>query len=469
MEGRDLTRGSVPRLLLVATLPVLASFILQSLYALADLYFVGFLGGAALAGVGISINTFFLVIALGQTIGSGALAFISQAYGRKDTARITAVFGQTFWLAIGLGAVLWAAGWFFAETYFDLFTADAEVRLEGLSYFRIYCATFLIQTFLIVCGACWRATGNFVLPTLLMGGNVLLNLALDPLLIFGWGPVPAFGVAGAAWATVIAQGLAMGVYFWLILLSPRNTLLRVRLPIRLSAGLVARQLRIGLPAGAQMLLATVALAMTYRAVRPFGADATAAVGVGFRLLQSAIFPAVAVGAACASMVGQNHGAGMGTRVRQTVGWAMALALLVMGVELTALLTAPDFWIGLFAAEPGVISIGARYLTINGFGHALVAYSLIATFSSQAMGRTLWPLLAVTSRVALYLALLLAVDAWYRHWLDGVFWAHLAAMILEAALMTWILAGLFRATVAVPLGAVSAPRQEADTTAGSAAP
>ena len=76
---------------------------------------------------------------------------------------------------------------------------------------------------------------------------------------------------------------------------------------------------------------------------------------------------------------------------------------------------------------------------------------------------------MTSRVALYLALLLAVDAWYRPWLDGVFWAHLAAMILEAALMTWILAGLFRATVAVHPGTVSAPRQEAATTVGSSAP
>ena len=103
-----------------------------------------------------------------------------------------------------------------------------------------------------------------------------------------------------------------------------------------------------------------------------------------------------------------HGAGMGTGVRQTVGWAMALALRVMGLEWTALLTAPDFWIGLFAAEPGVISIGARYLTINGFGHALVAYSLIATFSSQARGRTPRPFLSGTSRVAPFLALLPAV-------------------------------------------------------------
>ncbi len=95
--------------------------------------------------------------------------------------------------------------------------------------------------------------------------------------------------------------------------------------------------------------------------------------------------------------------------------------------------------------------------------------MIATFSSQAMGRTLLPLLAVTSRVALYLALLLAVDAWFRPWLDGLFWTHVAAMMLEAALMTWILAGLFRATAAGSAGPVSGRRQAAPSTAGSAAP
>jgi putative MATE family efflux protein len=458
MQGRDLTRGPVPRLLLGLSLPVLASFVLQSLYALADLFFVGFLGGPALAGVGISLNSFFLVLALSQTMGAGALALISQAYGRQDLEGVRTAFQQAFWMMIALGLALWGLGWTLAEAYVNFFTTDPEVRREGLAFFRVYAATFFLQTFLIGTGSCWRAIGSFLWPTVMMGLNVLLNTALDPLLIFGLGPVPALGVAGAAWATVIAQALASAVFFWLILFERRNALLRVRWPFRLDFAVQGRILRIGLPSGAQFILTMAGLALTFRAVRPFGAEASAAVGVGFRVLQTALYPPLSVAAAAASLVGQNTGARIASRVRQTLAWAVGAAVAICLVEWAVLAVAPRFWMSFFAVDPAIVSLGASYLLINGGGNAFIAFGVVLTFCSQAMGRTVPPLLAALSRVASYAAMLLIWDRLVGLEPVTVFWCAVLSLVLESLALSAILASLVRITRG--WGATSRPAQPA---------
>ena len=145
------------------------------------------------------------MLTAGQIIGAGALSLIGQAFGAGERERVSGIFQQTVWLMLAMGGTLWVLGRLFEESYFQFFTGDPDAQREGLAFFRVYAAVFLFQTFLFGCGACWRAIGDFLRPMGMMALGVGLNLALDPLLIFGWGPVPAYGVAGAAWATVISQ------------------------------------------------------------------------------------------------------------------------------------------------------------------------------------------------------------------------------------------------------------------------
>jgi putative MATE family efflux protein len=445
MAGHDLTQGPVPRWLGVLALPLFLSFILQSAYALADLYFVGFLGGAALAAVGITFNTFLLVLAMAQAVGTGALALISQAFGRRDEAAVVNAFQQAFWLILALGAVLWALGWSFSGPYFDLFTNDPEVRAEGIAYLSVYSATFMLQSFLIAMGACWRAIGSFVWPTVLFSINVLLNTALDPLLIFGWGPVPAFGVAGAAWATVIAQSLAVLAFLWMILVSPRNTLLRVRRPLRLDGALQWGILRIGIPSGLNFLLGSIALGFTYYALRPFGAPVAAALGVGFRILQAIVYPAISVAAATASVTGQNTGARRATRVRQTLAWGVGMAVAITAAQYAVLLVAPHFWVSVFADDPAIVDAGVSYIVINGVAMILIACTVTVTFASQAMGRAMWPMMALVMRVGAYAVLLLALQHLGLISPETVFWAYVGAVGAETLVIACIAAGLLRVT------------------------
>ncbi|MDH5751275.1 MAG: MATE family efflux transporter, partial [Deltaproteobacteria bacterium] len=280
MAERDLTTGSVPGLMIRLALPVLGGFILQSAYALVDLYWVGRLGSASVAGVGIVLNTFFIVLALGMIVGVGALALLSRAYGAGNREGIPALFQQVFWLSWGIGAAACLGALATAATFMEIFTNDPLVYSEGLAYFRIYAFSFLLQPVLMSLGFCWRAIGDFFTPPLLMGISVATNMALDPLLIFGWGPFPELGIRGASLATVISQIIPLAVYLWLVLGRVRNTLLVLNRPLKLDFGIIRRILRIGLPSGLQFVVVSLSLMLMFRGVKSFGGEAAAAMGIG---------------------------------------------------------------------------------------------------------------------------------------------------------------------------------------------
>jgi putative MATE family efflux protein len=443
MAARNLSVGSIPKLVVTLALPVLATFVLQSLYALADLYFVGRLGGAALAGLGISLNTFFLVLAVGQAVGTGGLALLSQAYGRGDHTGVPHLFQQMFWLSLTIGLIFAAGGVLLAEPFIASFTRDPDVLREGVAFFRVYAGTFFTQVMLIALSFSFRAVGDFIVPTALMGVSVLLNVALDPLLIFGLGPVPAMGVAGAAWATLLSQCVGLAGYLWLVRGSGRNTLLTVRPPFSVDVEAMWTMLKIGLPAGIQYLLFTATLLITYRYARPFGGDVTAAIGVGFRVVQCAYFPAVAIGASVSSLVGQNYGARQYSRVRAAIGWGILFMAAVLTAEYALILANPHVWVSAFAKEASIVNIGADYLVISGMVLPVYAPSMIATFSSQGLGRTLGPLLGVSLRFALSTLALFALDRWFTLTVSGLFWTGTVAMAAESALMAGVLAFLWR--------------------------
>ena len=438
MRARNLTTGPILRLLLVLGLPNLGAFAMQSVYALTDLYFVGGLGAPAIAGLGISINTFFIVLALGQSIGIGGLALISQAYGRGEHATVPRVYQQVFLMAVVAGSALWATMYACSEAYIGLFTRDAEVFRQGVAYFRLYAVVFLSQVFLMTCGMCWRAVGDFITPMRLMALSVALNMALDPLLIYGLGPVPALGIAGAALATILSQLAACAVYLWMIFGSRRNTLLVVRGPVRLDWRLQLRLLRIGVPSGLRDVLFAASLMLVYYFVQRFGADASAAVGVGFRIVQTGVLPTVAIGAAVSSLVGQNYGAGRHERVVAAMLWGTGASLVILSLEYALIASFPSLWVGLFTSAPGVLAVGRDYLLISGLILPAYSVTIVLTFASQGLGRTMQPLLAQTVRVTALFAFLLAAQHTVGLTVHGVFWSGTGASILEAFYMLSVL-------------------------------
>ena len=455
MAAKDLTQGSIPRLMITLALPVFGSFVLQSLYTLTDLYFVGLLGETQVAGLAIAFNGFFTTLAVGMVLGVGALAILSQAYGAGDREQVPSVFQSVFWGVIITGVVYGVLGWYFTDPLIGLFTSDPAVHAEGAAYFRIYTITFLTQLFLMVTGFCFRAVGDFITPTALMASGVLLNIVLDPMLIFGVGPFPEMGIRGAALATVASQTITVCIYLWLLFRPHPKRILGVRRPFALEASHFFRVVRIGWPAGLQMVLYVVIMMLVYRAVRPFGGEATAAVGIGFRLLQAAILPIVAIGAAVSALSGQNFGARDPGRVKATVVWGSVYTGTIMFLAVAMLGFWPEFWVSLFSDQPKVVAIGTDYLWFSGVGLPFHGVSYMVTAMAQGLGRNLYPLMGQFFRFLGFIGALAILDGVFSLGLKGIFWSNTVAYGAEMFSMGVALAVLWF-TVLKPGHSVSAP-------------
>ncbi len=416
---------------------------LQSVYALVDLAFVGRLGESAVAGLGISLQAFFLVLAISQIVSTAVLARVSQRYGAGKVQEAREAFTGFLVVAIGVGIAAAATAWFSAEIYVGTFTADPDVHRLGLSYFRITSLTFLFQLLLMVVGTGMRASGDFNTPMKVMAASVTTNMVLDPLLIFGVGPFPEMGLEGAAWATVIAQLQSTLVYAWLLLHAPGEgralRLTRPRLDRQMAVEITVR----GLPAGVQYLLLSVVMAIVLAAMKAHGPIWTATAGAGFRVVQQTILPLVALGFAAAALAGQNLGAGLPERIRRTARVAMIWSCGYAVVVGLALFFGGRLWSHLFASTAAELDIGAAYFHWSAPMTLAFALTLIPTLMLQGVGRSVPPLVGAGAKVSLLLILVLwAIPAWELGPVY-VFAAATLSYLLEGGLNMWLLTSYLR--------------------------
>ncbi len=387
---KDLTKGSVTRHLLEMAAPIAAGMIVQTLYFLVDLYFVARLGDAAIAGVSAAGSVMFIVVALTQMMGAGAVALIARAAGRRDRHDANLVFNQSLLLAAVLALVTLVAGYALAGAYVGRLGADAATAAAGLAYLRWYMPGLALQFALIAMGSALRGTG-IVRPTVVVQIlSVVVNAILAPILIAGWGTGYPLGVAGAGLASsiAVAAGVAWLCYYFVRLekfVAFDRTLLRPQLRVWW------RLLDIGLPAGGEFALMFLYMAIVYGIIRDFGAAAQAGFGMGSRIMQAISLPAMAIAFATAPVAGQNFGAGHATRVRDTFRSAIVLGVGVMLVLTLLCQLAPAALLRGFTSDAAVIGVGAQFLQIVSWNFAASAVVFTCSGLFQALGNT-WPAL-----------------------------------------------------------------------------
>ncbi|HEU5319533.1 MAG TPA: MATE family efflux transporter, partial [Methylomirabilota bacterium] len=414
----------------------------QTLYFLADLYFVGRLGKEAIAGVALAGNLMMLVVALTQSLGVGATSLIAQAIGRKDRRQAELVFNQALVLSHIVGLGFGVPTFLLRNAYPRWLAADAATAEAGGRYLDWFVPALFLQFVLVAMGAALRSLGDMKVPTAIQIGTVALNIALAPVLMFGWLGGPRMGVAGAALASLIAIAagcLAFTGYFR-----------REASPLRFRPAdwwpqprLWGALLRIGLPAGGEFLLMTVFLVLVYGLIRPFGAAAQAGFGVGARVMQALFLPAVAVAFATAPVVGQNFGARLGSRVREAFYAAAGMAAVVM-VAITVLCqAAPAALVRFFNADPGVVAVGAEYLRIVSWNFVASGLVLVTSSVFQGMGHTL-PALASSALRLLFFALpAYALSHRPGFEMRHVWYLSVASVALQVCVNLWLLQLEFR--------------------------
>jgi putative MATE family efflux protein len=387
---RDLTDGSIDRHLMAMATPIALGMIFQTMYFLVDLYFVGRLGGAAIAGVGSAGNLAFLVMALTQVLGVGTVALIAQAVGRKDQARANLVFNQSSVLAMAALLACLVLGYLFAVHFAGVLGSDEATRAAGATYLRWYLPGLALQFAMVAMASALRGTGIVKPAMTAQMLTVVINVILAPVLIGGWGTGHPLGVAGAGLASSIA--ISVGVLLmWVYFLRLEHYVGFVRSDWRPRVDVWRQILAIGLPAGGEFVIMFVIFSFIYFVIRPFGASAQAGFGVGTRVMQAIFLPAMAVAFAVAPIVGQNFGARHPARVRQTFRSAALMSAVLMLVVMALCLSRPALLIGTFTREPEAIRVGSDYLRFVSWNCVASGFVFVCSGVLQGLGNT-WPAL-----------------------------------------------------------------------------
>lgn len=433
----DLTTGSITRHLAKTTGFMLVMMVFQTLYFLVDLYWVGRLGTAAVAGVAVAGNLTFIVLALGQMLGVGTTTVIAHAAGRRDQPGAHHLFNQSQLLSLALGGGFLALALAGRPWYARAMSADAATARLASDYLRWFIPAMALQFPLGAMGAALRGIGLFKPGVLVSTASVILNMVLAPFLIFGWGTGRAYGVQGAAMSSLLSILVAiawMATYF---------TGARAWIRFDLSQWVPElpswkRMLGLGLPAGFEFAMMAVYQALVYTVSRPFGAAAQAGFGIGMRVIQAGFMPVVALGMSVAPVAAQNVGARLASRVRATWRNGAAAGAAVMFLLFVACQLVPGVLVRPFSADPHVIGFGADYLRIVSFGFVASGVIFVTSSMFQAMGNTMPSLFASGTRMVL-LALPIAVlvrQPTFR--LEWIWFLSIATTHVQLALVLWML-------------------------------
>jgi putative MATE family efflux protein len=434
---KDFTKGPVGGHIVQLSLFIALTTTFQTLYFLADLFFVGRLGREAIAGVALGGNLTMLVLALTQSLGVGTTSLIAQALGRREERQAEVVFNQSMILSSLVGLVFGVAVFAARHAYCGWLAADGATAALGVQYLDWFVPALFLQFPLVAMGAALRGMGDMKAPTAIQVATVLLNIALAPTLMFGWITGRPLGVAGTALASFIAVAvgcLAFVAYFRRPA-SPFRFRTREWAP---QPGLWRAILRIGLPAGGEFALIFVYMILVYDIIRPFGAAAQAGFGIGARVVQSLFLPTVAIAFATAPVAGQNFGARLGARVRESFQFAVTMSASIMAALTLLCHFAPAPLVRFFNADPAVVAFGSEYMRIVSWNFVGSGIVFVSSSVFQAMGNTLPPLASSFSRLILFAvpAYWLSRQPAFQMW--HVWYLSVASVVVQTCTNLWLL-------------------------------
>jgi putative MATE family efflux protein len=446
---QDLTQGSVIRHLLNMAGFMAISMLIQTLYLLADLYWVSHLGKEAIAAVSVAGTLNMIILALTQILGVGTTTLISQAVGRKDHPHAELIFNQSITMSILTGLSLGTCGFLLRDWYCHALSADTTTADLAKTYLIWFIPALALQFPLVTLGSALRATGVIKPAVAFPVLSVLLNIFLAPVFIFGTGQewpkldlirrflahlvsVPSLGVIGAAIATFVS--ILLAEILMLIYFERKYHYLRFRRPLlwpRIKTWW--SMLRIGLPPGAEFALLFVYMFVVYLIIRNFGSAAQAGFGIGSRVMQALFLPVVALSFAVGPVVGQNFGGRRADRVRHSVYAALRIACIMMFVLTLIVFFFPAVLIRVFSNDEHVIAFGSEYLRIVSLN--FVAAGIVFTVSSvfQGIGNTWPPLLSSATRLFVFALPALFISRMPGFQLKQLWYLSMASQIFQAGI------------------------------------
>ncbi len=408
----------------------MAQALLQALFNVTDTFWVGRgLGADALAGVSTGGFAVWMVLALASLASTGLTAVASRRHGEGAGGRAARAAYQATALALLLSVAVGAAGLWGLDLLFDVMATPPAVTVEGAGYLAVYLSGVPVVFLYFVMDAAFRAAGDTRTPFRLLALAVVLNLALDPLLILGWGPVPSLGIRGAAAATLLTRGVGCALGF--VLLARRGLIARDR-PRRRVLGRLAS---VGLPVAASGFVFSLVYVVLTRFTSQFGTSALAALGVGHKLESLSYMVCLGFGVAAATSVGQNLGAGSPDRAGRSGETATAYATAAGALVAVVFLVWPEAVMAVFTDDPGVVRDGSAYLRIVAVAQLFMGLDLVLESAMSGAGYTLLPMAASVLLTVARLPLAVGLSAVMG--LAGIWWTISGTAVARGAAMAWI--------------------------------
>jgi putative MATE family efflux protein len=387
----DYTAINLNRSILLLAIPMVLEMAMESVFAVVDVFFVSRLGADAVATVGITESLITLVFAVALGLSMATTAMVARRIGEGDREEACVAAMQAIWIGLFFSVLIGVTGFLFAADMLRWMGAEAGLLETGSGYAQVLlsgCGTVLM---LFLINAIFRGAGNAAIAMRVLWIANAINLVLDPCLIFGLGPFPEMGVAGAAVATTIGRGAGVGLQLWALFGgSGRIALGRRHLVAR--ADIILRLLRVASTGTLQYLVATASWVAMVRIIALFGSPALAGYTIAIRVIVFTILPSWGLSNAAATLVGQNLGAGKPERAEKSVWVSGLYNMLFLGLVSLLFIFLPGPVIGLFTTDAEVLRVGTACLRIIAYGYVAYAYGMVMVQAFNGAGDTLTPTL-----------------------------------------------------------------------------
>ncbi|MBS0539364.1 MAG: MATE family efflux transporter [Proteobacteria bacterium] len=425
-----LLEGPILRSLLSLAIPIVAANTLQSGYQLIDAFWVGRLGGAAVAAVSLSFPVMFLMFAVGAGLSIAGSTLIAQFVGAGNHKMVGHVAGQTLLMVIASALVLTVGGLLAAPALLRLMGVPPDVYDGALGFMRVSFVGLVFNFSFFVFNAIMRSIGRATLPVYIVLGTVCLNFVLDPLLIFGWGPVPAYGVMGAALATLFTQAIAAAIGIAVLRRGLHGIHVK-RADLIPDLGHVKRAFFLGFPASVDMSARALGLMLMTFLVTSFGTTTLAAYGVGGTILQVIIIPAMGLSMAVSALAGQNIGAGNLDRAAAIGRLGAALGFGVLTVLGVLVFLFPTQLVSFFVPDDkAVIAEATTFLRIMALSWGFIGAQFALTGVFRASGNMVVNMmLTIVTLWVLQFPLAYVLSKHTSLGAEGIYWSTPVANIL----------------------------------------
>lgn len=435
-EEHDYTTGSIKRAVFLLSVPMVLEMFMESIFAVVDIFFVSKLGADAIATVGITESIVTIIYALAAGLSSATAALVSRRVGEKHFKKASESAWQGIITSIVISVFLAVPGLLFAKDILRFMNASPAIVNEFSSYTSIIFGSNIVILLLFVNNSIFRSAGNAVLAMRVLWMANIINIVLDPILIFGLGPIPAMGIKGAAIATTTGRGLAVIYQFYLLSKGKGRVGLKA-IRFRPDFSIITKLIKLSSGSVSQHLVATSSWIILMRFVANYGSEVLAGYTISLRIIMFALLPALGISNAASTLVGQNLGAKNPERAEKSAWIAGKTNMIVMALVTLILVAWPGLFLGLLTSDDNIVGFGSSSLRIVSLGMIIYGLGMVLVNTFNGAGDTQTPFrinLVAFWIIEIPLAWLLSRHLGLNQ--QGVFWSITISETLMTLLMIY---------------------------------